>query len=161
MSLWSQSGVPHRGWQCIDVIDLRPHGQRAEDTVYAACEMCGNEPIRFVHVMRHDDYAGQLEVGCVCAEKMSDDYIGPRRREAELRNKAARKSKWLSRKWRTSAKGNHFLNVDGCNLVVFPNKFRPGKWGYGIDGEFSRDAFDFQEEAKLALFEEFRELTQV
>lgn len=160
MTLWTQSGVPHRGWQCVDVIDLRPTGQSVEDTMYAACEMCGNEPIRFVHIMQHEAYEEQLEVGCICAEKMSDDYVGPRQRETALKNKAARKAKWLSRKWRRSSRGNDFLNVEGFNLVVFPNKFKPGKWGYGIDGDFSRKVFDSKEEAKLALFEQFWELTQ-
>ncbi len=158
-SLWNQPGVPQRGWKNVDVFDLRANGEPGDETVYATCQMCGNERIRFVHVMRHVEY-GQLEVGCICAEKMSEDYVGPRQRESGLRNKAAREAKWLTRKWRRSSKGNQFLNIDGMNLVIFPNRFKPGRWNFGIDGEFSRESYATPEEAKLALFEEFWDRTQ-
>ncbi|HLF96648.1 MAG TPA: hypothetical protein VI457_05850 [Methylococcaceae bacterium] len=50
--------------------------------------------------MEHPDLGESFEVGCVCAEKMSDDYEGPQRREAKLRNRAVRRTRWLQRKWR-------------------------------------------------------------
>lgn len=50
---WSSAGIPHKGWTCVDVIDLRANGEQPEDTDYATCQMCGNEKIRFVHVMQH------------------------------------------------------------------------------------------------------------
>ncbi|MBD2180042.1 hypothetical protein H6S82_12640 [Planktothrix sp. FACHB-1355] len=158
--LWSQPEIPHKGWRCITVIDVREDGSSPEETDYATCEMCGNERIRFVHILEHDDFDGQLEVGCVCAEKLSDDYINPRLQENKLKNKAARKAKWLTRKWRISDKGNHFLNIDGYNLGVFPNKFNPGHWKYRIGSKFSKSSFLSIKEAKLALFDEFWQLTQ-
>jgi hypothetical protein len=57
---------------------------------------------------------------------MSGDYEGPKRREAKLRNRAVRRTRWLQRKWRVSAKGNSFLNVDGHNLGVHPTKTKRG-----------------------------------
>ena len=33
------------------------------------------------HDARTPTITGDLNVGCVCAEKMEDDYVGPRRRE--------------------------------------------------------------------------------
>ena len=77
---WDQSGVPHKGWHCVDVVDLRADGESADETDYATCQMCGNEKIRYVHIMEHPDLDENFEVGCVCAEKMSDDYDGPKRR---------------------------------------------------------------------------------
>ncbi|MEX2212804.1 MAG: hypothetical protein WD768_01665 [Phycisphaeraceae bacterium] len=156
-NLWDKPGVPHKGWTCIDVIDRRADGLPVEESDYATCEMCGHEQIRFVHIMEHDEY-GQLEVGCVCAQKMSNDYVNPRHRETKLKNRAARKTKWLKRKWRTSAKGNSFVNAEGHNLVVFPAKFKPGRWSFGIDGDFSRATFATESEAKLAMFDEFWQL---
>ena len=50
-----------------------------EEIPYEQYEMCGNERIRFVHLMQHPDYPHELRVGCVCAEKMSDDYVNPRK----------------------------------------------------------------------------------
>lgn len=153
--LWDSPGTPHKGWVCVDVIDLEP----ADENEYSTCEMCGKEHIRYVHIMVHDDHAG-LDVGCVCAEKMTGDYINPKKQEQRLRNRAARKTKWLKRKWRTSAKGNSFINAEGHNLIVFPNKFHASKWSFGIDGIFSNRKFDSEAEAKLAMFDEFWKLLQ-
>lgn len=154
--LWDVTGIPHKGWVCVDVTDLEPEDERE----YASCEMCGKERIRYVHTMTHDDH-GDLDVGCVCAEKMSDDYVNPKRQEQKLRNRAARKAKWLKRKWRTSAKGNSFINADGHNLVVFPNKFDPEKWSFGIDRNFSRRKYASEAAAKLAMFDEFWKILQL
>lgn len=50
-SRWDQPGVPHKGWHCVDVVDLRADGGPADEIDYATCQMCGNEKIRYVHVM--------------------------------------------------------------------------------------------------------------
>jgi hypothetical protein len=50
-----QPGVPHKGWHCVDVVDLRADGEPADETDYATCQMCGNEKIRYVHIMEHPD----------------------------------------------------------------------------------------------------------
>lgn len=154
-NLWDKPGVPHKGWSCVDVIDIRGFGQDADETLYETCRMCGHENIRYVHVMEHRDFAGQLRVGCVCAEKMTGDYVGPKQRERKLKSKASRRAKWLTRKWRRSAKGNAFLNISGHNLGIFPNQFKPGWWKYRIGRDFSSESFPSEEGAKLALFEAF------
>lgn len=154
---WDKPGVPHKGWLCVDVVDLRPDGGHAEETDYAICQMCGNEKIRYVHVMRHPDFDEQFNVGCVCAEKMSGDSVGPKQRETKLRNRSIRKMRWLTRKWRVSSKGNSFLNVDGYNVGVHQNK--AGRWGYRIHDRFSTKTYSSKDEAKLALFDAFWALT--
>jgi hypothetical protein len=50
------------------------------------CEMCGNEHVRYVHLMAHPAYA-TLRVGRVCAEKMQNDYTAPRQREQEFKRR--------------------------------------------------------------------------
>jgi hypothetical protein len=151
-----QPGVPHKGWHCVDVVDLRADGEPADETDYATCQMCGNEKIRYVHIMEHPDLDENFEVGCVCAEKMSGDYEGPKRREAKLRNRAVRRTRWLQRKWRVSAKGNSFLNVDGHNLGVHPTKTKRGS-----DRQpFQCKDLCLKDEAKLALFDDFWAATQ-
>ena len=151
MTRWDQSGTPHKGWTCIDVEDLGEAGP-IEEGGYANCEMCGNEKIRYVHVMIHTEFSGQRRVGCVCAGKMSDDYVGPERRERKLRNRAAQRAKWLTRKWRTSNKGNPHLNAAGMNLGVYQ---AGGGWKYRIDGDFSQGSYSTADQAKLALFDAF------
>lgn len=146
---WSQAGVPHQGWRCLEVEDL--------GSPDAICEMCETQEIRYVHHMEHPNYEGGLGVGCVCAEHMEEDYEAPRRREAKLRNATQRRRRWLHRKWRVSVKGNPFLNTDGFNITVFrkPN----GRWGGRLEdratGRFilSRREYLTEDQAKLAAFD--------
>jgi hypothetical protein len=146
---WSQKGVPHKGWTCVGVEDIE-HPD-------AICEMCETQAIRYVHSMTHPDYAGELGVGCVCAERMEDDYEGPRQRERALRSSAARRRRWLTRIWRTSARGNPYLNTDGFNITVFRNA--DGTWGGRIRERASgrsvtaRRKYPSEARAKLAAFD--------
>jgi len=80
---WAKKGVPHKGWTDLYVTDH-------EDQTFT-CEMCKTALVRYVHTMEHPEYPEQLQVGCVCAENMSDDYVGPKRREDEVRNAAKRR----------------------------------------------------------------------
>jgi hypothetical protein len=115
---WTQPGVPHKGWENTGVYDLG----RDDRTV---CEMCEVQEIRYVHHMHHPDYAEEIAVGCVCAEEMEGDRVGPKRRETSLINAARRREKWLTRNWRISSKGNEYIRTDGFVLTVFP---KGNKW---------------------------------
>ena len=100
--------------------------------------MCESAQIRCAHHMRHPDYPLELIVGCLCAGHMEEDYAAPSAREAELRKTIAAKSKWLSRKWRTSQRGNSFLKTrDGFHIVVWQN--HDASWsGKVTDRRFER-----------------------
>jgi hypothetical protein len=147
---WSQQGVPHRGWRCVGVDDLG-------DPEAATCEMCESQSIRYAHMMEHDNYAEVLSVGCVCAEKMSGDYVNPKRREQALKSSAGRRRRWLDRAWRTSAQGNAFLNTDGFNITIFLQA--DGKWSGRIldrttdDSVTARKVYPTENAAKLAAFD--------
>ncbi len=88
--------------------------------------MCETQDIRYIHHMEHPDHPESLEVGCVCAEHMENDYEGPRRRE-----RALRKRRWLTRRWKTSAKDNDYLNTDGMNITNFQRS--ASLWGARIE----------------------------
>jgi hypothetical protein len=119
--------------------------------------MCETQEIRYVHTMTHPDYAGELQVGCVCAERMEDDYIAPRLRERALRSAAGRKKRWLGRKWQTSARGNPYINADGFNIVIYA--YTGGGFGARIEERASgrsvasRRRYATEEAAKLAAFD--------
>jgi hypothetical protein len=146
---WAEAGVPHKGWSCVSVEDLG-----APDGV---CEMCETRGVRYIHHMQHPDYPHVVAVGCICAEKMEENYEAPRRRERDLINAAEKRKRWLSRKWRRSAHGNPFLNTGGFNITVFPRK--DGSWGGRIEDRasgrsiLSRRAYATPDEAKLAAFD--------
>jgi hypothetical protein len=116
---WSEKGVPKKGWNCVDVDDLGEPSQ--------VCEMCETQDIRYVHVMEHPDYPDLLNVGCVCAERMEEDYVRPKEREKRLKRVARRRSAWAQRKWFMSRQGNPYINADGFNLTVFRKEC-----GFGI-----------------------------
>jgi hypothetical protein len=160
VNLWNQTNIPHKNWYCVDVIDNK--------TPNATCEMCGNECVRYVHVMSHPEHQGYLNVGCVCAEKMENDYVNPRKRERKLRNAAARIVRQKKRaaenreknislvqnaNWALSQSGNYYLNVLGikysCHIVVVKSKFG-NFWAIGTNGKFSSYKYSSREDAMRA-----------
>ena len=148
--LWEAPGVPHKGWRCIDVEDLRPDG--GGDYVRGTCEMCLNGMLRVVHTMEHDEYPETVEVGCICAESMAEGYDG-KAREATLKKRRTRRQGWLKRKWRTSEKGNPYLNIGDYNVGVFQRRYAPGGWIWRINDQFGKTTFPTEQDAKLALFD--------
>jgi hypothetical protein len=145
---WSQEGVPHKGWQCCDIYDL-------EDD-HMICEMCETVEIRYVHVMSHEQYEGPLKVGCICAGNMEGSLSRAKKREQRLNNESTRRLKWVLRKWRTSARGNSFINVKGTNVVVYR---QAGGWGGRLENEthvaYLPRSFETEQEAKRATFDLF------
>ena len=128
MAKWNEPGVPHKGWQCIGVIDLGEDATSTEDIEYEQCEMCDNERIRYVHIMGHPDYSETLHVGCVCAEKMSGDYDTPRKRETALRNKASRRTNFNKKEWSfNSSKNSYSKKYKGQYITILQSKY--GNWG--------------------------------
>jgi len=150
---WSQAGVPHKGWSCLDIKDV---GEPS-----ATCEMCETQKIRYVHTMTHPDYPDQLGCGCDCAGRMEENYEGAKQREKILRNAAGRKRRWLSRDWRVSSKGNPYLNSDGYNVVIYPSESNGSAqiWGFRItnratnDSLQSRKSYPTEDSAKLRAFD--------
>ena len=150
-NLWNTPGIPHRGWTLEDVYDVRADGQSVNDAEYETCQMCGNERIRFVHVVSHSDMDHQLSVGCVCSEKMTNDYINPKRLEKELKKKATRRNNWAKKNWRISEKGNYFLKTRGHFLLIYRDK-KTGKFRLKIDEDFDRKYYDTLDKAKIEVF---------
>jgi hypothetical protein len=149
---WSQPGVPHQGWRCVDVEDLGSPEQ--------ICEMCEARQVRFVHHMEHDHFGKALQVGCICAGHMEQDLAGARRRERTMTSRAGKRARWVRRRWRVSAKGNEWLRADGYRVIVY--QAADGRWGATVaaddeddDGlvRHTRRRFSTISEAKLAAFD--------
>ena len=158
--MWDEPGVPHKGWWCTDVEDL---GANGPEYTPGTCDMCGKERLRYIHTMEHDNH-GPLAVGGVCAEKMATDYDAKAARK-ELKSKAGVRSRWLSRLWLTSQKGNRYLRLDGLVIGISPTRY--GRWKYWIteqDGDrrykTSDTSYETEGEAKLALFEAYWQAKQ-
>lgn len=119
------------------------------------CSMCGKEEIRYLHTISHPDEGISIDVGAVCARRLTNNAFGITLGEESLKKRAARLKKWLTRKWRISSRGNKFLNIEGNNVGVY--QARTGKWGYWINSYFSDKFFSNEDSAKLALFNDFWE----
>jgi len=142
---WSESGVPHKGWHCVDIEDLgKPKVQ---------CEMCESQTIRYVHYMEHQNYENVLEVGCVCAGNMEGNLVAAKHRETTMKSRASKRKRWLSRKWKISAKGNPWLITDGYRITVYE---RGNGWAATVVNDqvfHSRRNYKSEDLAKLWAFD--------
>ncbi len=143
VNLWKREEVPHSGWVCTGVEDL--------GVPVGICEMCGYQIIRYVHHMKHPEYR-DLAVGCVCAGRMEGDVESAKRREAEFKNRQARRTNFLKRKWKRSKKGNEYLKIDNHIVVLYQDMTGKGVWKYSVDNEFCKDACSTREEAVEKVF---------
>lgn len=144
---WKEYTLPHRGWSLSDVIDIHDGNQ----SHYENCKMCGKEKIRYVHIVKHPLIDNELRVGCICAEKMTDDYHNPRHREKALIKKSNRRRNWGKKKWKLSSNGNLYLKTNNHWIVIFVDKFK-GKYKVRIDKIIGNMFFNDIEEAKIAAF---------
>ena len=143
-NLWKRADVPHSGWTNENIIDLgEPSG---------VCGMCGHQIIRYVHIMKHPMYPRAVGAGNVCAGRMEGNPENAARRERDYKNTQARLEKFMTRKWKKSAKGNLYLKYKDRVIILLADKYRKGQWKYTINGKLSplfptreaamRDAFD-------------------
>jgi len=108
--------------------------------------------------MRHEHYPDVLECGRICAGRMECHYEDALERERPLINAAIRKSRWLSRRWNLSSRGNEYLKTcDGFHIVVFEKP--DGTWGGRVEDRWtgddlmSRRKYKTSDDAKLAAFD--------
>jgi hypothetical protein len=153
---WDRPGIPHKGWSCSDVEDM---GEPCFE-----CELCGYPEVRFVHVMGHPEYAGELRVGCVCAGHLEGDYAAAKDRERGARNAAARRDRLAARhrraredwadlsRWRVSEKGNYSRRSPAGRVTLFPDRYRPGGWKAVIGDRFGSVSYAGPEDAALGTF---------
>ena len=145
-----ENSTPRRGWTCIEIVDLGP-----DPLTWPVCEMCRVATPRYAHMMQHPDHPGvEVSVGCICAGWMEQDPKAARERETEF---SMRRDRWLTRRgWRVSKRANPYINVQGCNVVVWHTLTG---WRFRVKHVASRitwerdDALPTKDEARLAAFD--------
>jgi hypothetical protein len=150
-NFWNIEGIPHKGWTLQDTYDVREDGQSEAETEYETCMMCNNERIRYVHVLTHKNVNKEFRVGRICAEKMTNDYVNPKRLEKELKSKAKKRIQWLKKDWNISQNGNYYLNYEQHHLLIYRDK-KATKFKCKIGEVFGQKSFDTLEQAKSAIF---------
>lgn len=161
LRMCEELGFPQKGWVLEDVIDLGERCYSTGEIMYESCEFCGNERIRYVHIISHSEYERYIRVGCNCAEKLTCDYVKPKIREATLRRKAGRKENFLKQRWKRTEKGNLTLKYKGKRLTIKCGKpvwsvVLNGKWINSYKGK----CFSSFEIACLAAFDLFDSQTR-
>ena len=127
MARWNLPDVPHKGWILVDCVDLGASVFDSNNIRYETCEMCHNEKIRYIHILKHPLYPNEIHVGCVCACKLTEDYVKPREIEKELQNRYLRRSNFLKQKWIRNINGNLILNYKGERITAIE---RNGSYGF-------------------------------
>lgn len=144
MNLWNHPDIPHKGWILNDYYS-NEHPEHK-------CEMCGQEDIIHVFVMKHKEANLTLEVGCVCAEKMLNDYINPKKYKAFLINWKKRRKNWPNLKWYNTMKGNIDIKKDGNHVVIYTNNTFHG-YKLLINNQFGKKEYNSVHDAKMAAFD--------
>lgn len=75
-------------WECVHVFD---YGEAS-----FTCELCSYEKVRYIHVMTHEKWDGEIYTGCVCAGFLQGDEEQARDEE----KRAKRKLSFMSKKWK-------------------------------------------------------------
>ena len=144
--LFSDPGFPHKGWEEVDCEDLGAGN-------YEYCEACSRQEIRYVHILRHDNYPNDIRVGCVCAENLIEGYCGK-----EKERKARRLHNFINNKrWSINQYGNFTISykqytveicpienvykVSICKIPVQNNKWKNGEKEFNTLEEAKKAAF--------------------
>ncbi|QRY68214.1 hypothetical protein JVX98_07975 [Ensifer sp. PDNC004] len=146
---WSQAGVPHKGWTCINVEDLGEPSMR--------CQMCEAAEIRYVHYMTHPQYPDALSCGAVCAGHLEEDLLRAEERDKSMRSTAGKRKRFPLRSgWALNRSSNPQITVEGFRVTMFS---KGGFWKGVIHDKvtnqtyFTRDRFHDLHAAKMAAFD--------
>ncbi len=124
MNKLKEIGAPLYGWKCIDMFDAK--GDEEDELSYATCDLCGNTNVRFVHVMKHDQWPEVFEVGCVCAGIMEGNIDAARDRERSMKNKKSRLKRFMTTHTWMPYKSGYRVDYKGKHAYLFKDFYNPG-----------------------------------
>jgi hypothetical protein len=156
---WNIPNIPHKGWTLIEVIDIREDGQTEDETDYETCMMCNNEKIRYVHILSHPEVNEDFKVGCICAEKLTEDYVTSRELEKKLKQRTTKRTTWLKKNWKETEKGNLSILYQEHRLIIFKD-VKTNKFKSKIGETWGKKEYDTIEQAKLAVFKNIEYLKE-
>jgi hypothetical protein len=81
---------------------------------------------------------------------MTNDYVNPEKREAEVKKRSSRLLNWMKKEWKVSAKGNLYTKKNGLHIVLGKNE--RGRYYYSIDRTFAKNTYPNMLAAKKAIF---------
>lgn len=144
--LWNKKSIPHKGWINQGCEDL-------EEATHK-CEMCDKEEIRYVHTMYHPEAPKYFKVGCVCAEKLTNDYDTPKQQLKEM----MKQTNWINHNWKKldlhEYESKNFNSVFGRVTVgVFKVD---NHYQFHIDNIICTDHYTTKNEAKRFVYKQYK-----
>lgn len=147
----SEPGFPKKGWTLLSVTDMRGDDED-EDYQYPNCGYCDHPDIRYVHLLSHAEFSETIEVGCVCAEYLTDDYVNPKARERAAKSRAAKRMRFLNTKrWKVIAPYFKLLKYKKHRIAV--TKWPTGEMRLIIDGKAGHKKWTDEREMMKAAFD--------
>lgn len=149
--LKSTPGCPQANWEWLGCTDLKEdEGLDFDD--YESCEFCGQENIRFVHSLQHEDWHQIIRVGRICAARYT--RVSPSdlaAAEAILRNRSQRRQRFPRHNgWKTSVKGNRHIDYCDTHILVIR---RSNGYGLKIGNKWGKMTFPTEKDAMLKAFD--------
>ncbi len=142
--------APLENWRCVGVVD----GETAD----FICELCDCCKVRFIHVMVHPDYDGEIQVGCICAGIMEGNLVAAKARDDEARRKSQRRSNFRKKKWNENSKNEWSVKYKQRSVLIERDAFL-GRDFYKISIDtdqyqwWDNRRIETLEDAKLCVFE--------
>lgn len=142
--------APLEKWKCLDVVD-----GETDDFV---CELCDCRKVRYIHVMVHPEYDGEIQVGCICAGIMEGDLIAAKERDNAARRKSQRRANFCKKKWTEKSENEWSVRYKQHYVVIKRDAFRSRDfYKISIDTEqyqwWDNRRIETLEDAKLCVFE--------
>lgn len=107
MNALCKTDLPRKGWHNVDIVD---NGDDLQ-----LCPWCERQHYRYGHVMTHPEVVDVIEVGCDCAEKISESYVDA---EANQRRFILKKLKEAKAKANREQFERDYANVSWEQITV-------------------------------------------
>lgn len=116
--------LPKLGWNIAGVTDLG-----RDRSLHRLCEYCGQEMVRYLHTLRHPSGKWpELDVGCVCAGRLSGDPERAKAMDTAARNVSARRANFCGLNGWTPSRRPGTLRLRHDHRVFVVTQSRFGKW---------------------------------
>lgn len=116
MKKLNEWNAPITDWDCVYMYDVAE-----DDGALFDCELCYCPKVRYVHVMRHEEYFEDVHVGCICAGIMEGDILAAKERDRKMKNRAKRKANYLKREWKKQINGSFVLRYKNRWIAIIPS----------------------------------------
>jgi len=131
LGLWKEPFFPKYGYERIKVMDVGWSNRYR-------CDMCKDQQVAKVHVVKHLVTGKVMKVGSICAGLMTGEDFRIRRYRIRPKSRAGR---FIHADWNVSRAGNEWINVEcgGCYFTVIIIQSKWSRRSFAIIKEMKSD----------------------